>query len=261
MVLVGEHDRSRRELLAAAAGGVLALVATAIGRPLPTRAADGEAMVVGGEYTSTTVTRITTATSRGTAIRGNSDSGIAIHGVSGSYVGVWGESTSVMGVRGISTSASGVAGSSASGAGITGDSASGPGVGGQSPVVGVHGNSAPGVAVRGDTVSGFGVYGRADSGTGLYGSSASSYALHTKGRLRFDRAGSIATVAAGARSVVVTPGFDLTANTKVLATLQGSAGGVTTIHRVSVNAAADTFTIYLTANAARAVHVAYLVIG
>jgi hypothetical protein len=154
-----------------------------------------------------------------------------------------------------------VLGSSSSGAGIAGDSASGPGVGGQSPVVGVHGNSAPGAAVRGDTVSGFGVYARADSGTGLYGSSASGYALHTNGRLRLDRAGSVATVAAGTRSVVVNPGFDLTASTKVLATLQGSAGGVTTIHRVSVNAAADTFTIYLTANATRPAHVAYLVMG
>jgi hypothetical protein len=252
---------SRRQLLAASAGGVLALLAAAIGRPVPARAADGEAVVVGGEYTSTTVTRIATATARGTAIMGDSVSGIAVHGVSGSYVGVWGESTSVMGVRGVSTSAAGVAGSSSSAAGVAGDSATGPGVVGQSPVAGVVGTSAPGVAVRGETASGFGVYARADDGTGLYGRSTSGFALRTNGRLKLEKASGTATVAAGARRAIVSPGLDLSATTKVLATLQGNAGGRTTVHRVAVDAATDTFTVYLTANATRSVRIAWLVLA
>jgi hypothetical protein len=185
--------------------------------------------------------------------------------VSDSYVGVWGESAAVIGVRGVSSSGAGVTGSSASGVGVSGVSLGGGsgavGVGGQSPVVGVLGNSAPGVAVRGETDSGFGFYGRAVSGTGIYGSSSTGYALRTSGRLRFDKASGIATVAAGTRSVVVKPGFDLAATAKVLATLQGSAGGKTTVHRAAVDATAGTFTVYLTANTTRAVHVAWLVIG
>lgn len=266
--------RSRRDLLAMAAGGVLAFVAMAIGRPLPARASDGQAVLVGGEYTSTSVTKITNSAPRdnalpleassGVALQGNSGTGIAVRGVSDSYVGVWGESASVIGVRGASTSGTGVTGSSASGAGVSGVSlglgSGAVGVGGQSPVVGVLGSSAPGVAVRGETDSGFGFYGRAMSGTGIYGSSSTGYALRTSGRLRFDKASGIATVAAGTRSVVVKPGFELAATAKALATLQGSAGGKTTVHRVAVDAPAGTITVYLTANATRAVRVAWLVI-
>jgi hypothetical protein len=275
MVLVSAPARSRRDLLAGAAGGVLALVAAAIGRPLAVRAADGDAVVVGGEYTATTVTKITNRTPRdgslpvdmssGGALRGDSSSGIAIHGVSDSYAGVWGESTSLIGVRGVSASGDGVAGSSGSGAGVFGFSAGSTsaavGVGGQSAVIGVLGTTGAGVAVRGDAVSGFGLYGRADSGTGLYGSSSTGHALRTSGRLRFDRASGSATVAAGTKSVIVKPGFDLPRTTKVLVTLQGSAGGLTTVHRVTVNPTAGTFTVYLTADARRAVHVAWLVLG
>ncbi len=59
----------------------------------------------------------------------------------------------------------------------------------------------------------------------------------------------------------MTPGIDLTATSAVVATLQGSAGGTTTVHRIAVNATADTFTIYLTANATAAVKVAWHVFG
>jgi hypothetical protein len=266
--------RSRRELLAAAAGGVLALVAGAIGHPPPVRAADGEAVLVGGEYDSTSATRITNSSPRistavegtpawdsSTAFRGDSPHGIAVHGVSDSYVGVWGHSASVVGVRGTSDSGRAVVGSSSSGAGVVGYSTSGPGVAGQSPTQGVLGSSAAGVAIRAETASGFGVYSQADSGTGLYGRSSTGYALRTSGRLRFDKSSGVATVAAGTKSVVVTPGFELAPTTKVLATLQGSAGGTTTIHRVAVNATAGTFTLYLTANATTAVHVAWLALG
>ena len=40
-----------------------------------------------------------------------------------------------------------------------------------------------------------------------------------------------------------------------------SAGGTTTVHRVVVNATADTFTIYLTAKATTAVKVAWHAFG
>ena len=59
----------------------------------------------------------------------------------------------------------------------------------------------------------------------------------------------------------LTPGLDLTATSAVVATLMGSAGGTTAVRCVIVNATADTFTIYLTANATSAVTVAWHVFG
>ena len=64
-----------------------------------------------------------------------------------------------------------------------------------------------------------------------------------------------------AGSVAVTPGIDLLTTSAVVATLMGSAGGLTTVHRVVVNATTDAFTIYLTANATVAVKVAWHVFG
>jgi len=61
--------------------------------------------------------------------------------------------------------------------------------------------------------------------------------------------------------VTVSPGIDLTAGSKVLATLQTSAGGTTTVHRVVRDTANDMFTIYLTAPATQSCTVAWFVIS
>ena len=58
----------------------------------------------------------------------------------------------------------------------------------------------------------------------------SGYALRAVGRVRLDNAGGIAIILAGKRAVVVVPGIDLAATSAVVATLQGSAGGTTTVH-------------------------------
>lgn len=47
----------------------------------------------------------------------------------------------------------------------------------------------------------------------------------------------------------------------VTATLMGSAGGRTTVHRVSINTTANTFTIVLTANSTVNVKVGWHVFG
>ena len=57
------------------------------------------------------------------------------------------------------------------------------------------------------------------------------------------------------------PGIDVTTTSAVVATLQGSAGGKTTVHRVSVSTTGDTFTIYLTANATSSVKAAWIILG
>jgi hypothetical protein len=109
-----------------------------------------------------------------------------------------------------------------------------------------------------------GVHGHSDIGIALVGTTTTpktGIALQAVGRVRFDNSVGIATIAAGKNSVVVTPGIDLQATAAVVATLQGNPGGTVVVKSVAVNAAADTFTIYLTCNAAAAVQVAWHVFG
>ena len=103
---------SRRALLAGALGGIGALAATVIGRASPVRGADGEPVVVGGEYEAFSPTGLTR--SEGTTLYGHSGSGMGVYGTSTSNIGVRGNSGSGVGVYGSSTSENGVYGFSTS---------------------------------------------------------------------------------------------------------------------------------------------------
>jgi hypothetical protein len=211
-----------------------------------------------------------------------------VHGKSQSGQGVWGESVDATGVVGSSESHIGVHGGSSAPAraGVAGQShASATGVFGFSGLAGqslpaspaktgvfgqatqdsnsrgVHGKSNSGRGVFGEASSGQGVRGFATSGSGLYGAASTGFALRTVGRIRLEKSAGIAQVNAGTNNVVVSPGIDLTSTTAVIATLQGTAGGTTTVHRVVVDTAANTFRIWLTANAAGNVKVAWLTFG
>jgi hypothetical protein len=86
-------------------------------------------------------------------------------------------------------------------------------------------------------------------------------AFRAVGRVKLDNCSGIATIAAGTNNVVVKPGIDLTSSSAVVATLQASAGGTTTVHRCVVNVTTDSFTIYLTANSTANVKVAWHIFG
>jgi hypothetical protein len=126
---------------------------------------------------------------------------------------------------------------------------------------GVYGVSTSGRGVTGSATSGIGVRAAANNGTAVYATAGSGYALRTDGKVRFDKSGGIATIAAGTSSILVTPGIDLATTTAVVATLQGSAGGTTNVHRVVIDATANTFRIYLTANATASVKVGWFAFG
>jgi hypothetical protein len=204
----------------------------------------------------------TDLSSRGVA--GQSAAGIGVHGLSTSSAGVFGESTSSVGAAGISTTSSGVAG-------MSGDTTAPPDKTGafgyaaqDAASVGVKGESPQGTGVVGTSTSGIGVEGRGSTGiAGRFSVSSlkAGIALHTTGRVRLDKASGIARVAKGARSVTVTPGTNVATTSAVVATLMGSAGGTTTVHRVAVNATTDKFVIYLTAKATVAVRVAWHIFG
>jgi hypothetical protein len=223
---------SRRSLLAAGLGGLIALVAQALGRAGPVRAADDEPVLVGGEYISTSVTKITNSANAEDVIAGYTTAGTAVYGQSTDYVGVAGRSFSA-------------------GAGVFGSSHF---------ATGVHGVSDLYHGVHGASPSGRGVHGFSSSGTGVWAESTTGTAFRAEGRVRFKTSG-LATIAAGTKSVVVTPGIDLTTSAKILALLQGNPGGSTAVQRVAINATADTLTIYLTANSVSDVKVSWFVIS
>jgi hypothetical protein len=277
--------RTRRAVLAGALGGLAAVAANALGRPMPTLAADGQTMLVGGEYSSSSVTSVTNATGNG-IYGGSLGTGIAVTGQSNQGIGVHGFSTSSIGALGETSSSveAAVAGRSfGGGTGVLGSADNAPvpaakpktgvygqatqdstsrGVWGYSPAgLGVYGESSSGRAVQGVASSGIGVRAASSSGTGCYATSTTGYALRTDGKVRLDKSSGVATIASGASSVAVTPGIDLTATSAVVATLNGSAGGSTVVKRVAINATTNAFTIYLTANSTAAVKVAWLVLG
>ena len=67
--------RTRRALLAAALGAAVATVASALGRPLSARAADGEVLHVGDERAARTVTKLTNSFDASWVLRGHSTKG------------------------------------------------------------------------------------------------------------------------------------------------------------------------------------------
>jgi hypothetical protein len=146
-----EHDQttiasSRRALLAAALGAVAASVAGALGRPVITRAADGDVVRVGQSFAGTQPTKITSTRSD------------AIVGVAATepqppsqyetgeppperFAGVMGENTKLgFGVYGLAFTGTGVFGHSGSVAGVHGDSSRAIGVVATNRIFDLHGD-------------------------------------------------------------------------------------------------------------------------
>lgn len=218
----------------------------------------------------------------GAGVFGVSNTGAGAHGLSTASTGVIGESTEQIGVVGVTAASDqpGVLGHG-NGAGVIGGSglipankpktgvygvaeqdANSRGVWGKSALgVAVLGESTSGRGIQGQATSGIGVRAHATSGIGVYADASTGYALRSVGRVRLDKSAGQASVASGTSSVVVTPGIDLISTSAVVATLNGDAGGSTSVKRVAINTTANTFTVYLTANATATVKIAWIVLG
>jgi hypothetical protein len=316
--IVNGSSSSRRSLLAAVLGALAAVVAQAVGRPIPARADNGDPVTAGQETTATGTTTVNTTSGYGLygISSGTGQAAGLVGHATGDAVGVIGRSgsggvvsaaahTGVQGYSDVDADSAGVYGSSPLGAGVVADSVSGvglqgttqsstnPGIRGRSlgdstgvfgysglipppPAQaktgvygyavqdvlarGVTGRSAAGRGVNGLATSGRGVHGQATSGIGGYFTTTSGTALQATGPVRFSSSG-LATITLGSRNVTIFPGIDLTAGSKILAMLQTDPGGTTTVQRVAVDSVADSFTIYLTANAVRNVKVSWFVIS
>jgi len=248
MGLERHQPHSRRVLLTAALGGVASVVATALGRPFEIRAADGEPVLIGADNEGTTATVIA-RTTKGPAVEILSKSD---DGGPGLEVGSWyGDALRVtvgdvdqVAIRaysdiGTAISARGDIGQAVEAIGDTAIHATGTSQG----VLAEARAGSWGTAVK--AVS-----------TDLEG-----HALVTTGRIQFGQASGVATIASGSRQVTITPAVKVSSATKVLTTLQSSAGGTTVVHRISRNIPANSFTIYLTKAATQRCYVAWFLIG
>ena len=269
--------RSRRAVLAAALGGLGAVIASRIVTPSAVNAADTDPVLVGGTFTGSTVTTITTAATA-TAIAGHSVDGTGLLGASDDAVGV--TDFTVPGHR----------------TGVIGHVGTGAGMASNTGEVGVYGfsdlsNSSTGV--WGDSTNGFGVLGTGFAGvyglgraavvgdagpteTGVYGFSGTGnppvppagvavqataatpaqIALNVSGKTKFSRSGRTAIARGQSAKRIVMPG--VTSSSYIIATLQTRRLGVY-VH--AVVPAAGYFTIYLNKSLTAAVAVGFLVIN
>jgi hypothetical protein len=175
--------RSRRAVLAAAAGAAAIGVATALDRPSPVRAATDGDVVLGQTNAATTTTEITSAadlvdvfaarsTAGGSGIVGESALGTGVLGIGGH--GVEGSSDGGMGVLGVSETGTGVLGHiTLSGSGVHGHSFSAGGIG-------VLATAEAGTALR---VSGKVVFSRSGRASIRAGKSYVDVDLRSKGGL------------------------------------------------------------------------------
>lgn len=291
-----EQTRSRRQLLAGAGAGLAAAAAAALTHPARALADDGDAVLVGGTHTGNTRTRIenTTDASNAAAIIGVSAAGVGVIGGSTSGQGVIGSSESSAGVQGHSNTDAGVSGFGVMGVWATGErygvqggsenagifghghgDPSGTGVLGYSSPdpdpshhpnpkskTGVYGHAILDAASRGvwgRSNAGRGVYGEARGGVGVYGSASTGYAFRGSGRLRFDKVTGVATIAAGSKTVTVTPGVEVTGSSFVLLTPKANIGSRALWF--TTDDANNRFTIRMSAARTSATAIAWLLLG
>ncbi len=288
--------RSRRNILAAAAGAMAGLIGSRLVAPESAAAANGDSLRIGQSNSATSNTTLTSTSAQGlivygrytgASLRSNDPTGIGVDAGAGStgastnygvYAQAWGSGgAGVLAFSG--NSSTGVVGYSRAvdstapapkpqkKTGVYGHASQDAGA------IGVLGESAAGLGVKGKATTGSGVYGTTGSGYGVVGfggtgvgglfqtgSPAVGIALQAIGRVKFDKSVGRSSIAAGTNRVTVTPGIDLTATSAVVATLQGPAGGAL-VERVSIDTTSNTFTIWLTKNATLAASVAWHVFG
>ena len=251
--------RSRRALLAAAAGGAAAFAVTAT-IPLTAAAADGDAVEVGGDFTGTQETSITVTSPAGDpqiAFRANTvnPDGAGLAGTTGDEVGMP-DDTAFTGVFGWSPAAPFPADPQYEGAGVWGASPDDGvvGTGGLTGLLGIGSDGVVGIADGGDGVVGIGD--AAGAGVRAIGATASSVGLAVTGKVVFSRSGKN-TIGTGKSSLTISlPG--VSANSRVFAVLHSNRSGR---YVRAVVPTTNSFTIYLNTTVTSATFVAWFVLN
>jgi hypothetical protein len=250
--------RSRRAVLAAAAGSAAALAASAA-IPLTAAAAPVNLQTESDNPTAA-ATSVTNSAADSTAFEGHATgtgSGYGLEGTSIGAAGVfaWGVSDPVSYWPDFDpsfTGYTGVFGSAPEG----GSTSVGTGIWGDSPDVGVYGSGATGV----DGYGFWGVLGEANGESGSIGVYAhspgtSSTALYVSGKAHFTRSGR-STIGSGRSSIKVTLA-GTTSSSKVFAVLHSNRAGR---YVRAIVPTTGSFTIYLNTTVTSATYVAWFVL-
>jgi hypothetical protein len=251
--------RSRRALLAAAAGAAGAIAANAA-IPGSIRAADPDDVVKGTDNATTSTTTITNTGDDSTAFAGHANGigyGYGVEGTSAGAAGVFGWSISAPEwdppFEPSYTAVTGVFGSAPAGDHVN---TYGSGVWGDSPDAGVYGSGSIGVEGYG----GYGVAGYSNGLTGGIGVLASSpnntaVALHAEGKVHFSRSGR-KKVSAGKASIAISLA-GVTSSSKVFAVFATSESGRWVR---AVVPASGRFTVYFNTKLASAAYLSWFVL-
>jgi hypothetical protein len=176
---------------------------------------------------------------------------------------VWGQAPKAggVGVKGVAISGTAVVATSSTGRGVWGTSTSHRGVQGNSDSsFGVYGRSESSHGVHGSapSASGTGVYGESSAGVGVFGISSTGYAIKSSGRVRFDKISGVASIPAGATSVTITPGVDVTADSFALLTAKSNIGSRSLYF--STDATNNRITIRISSSRTSATSIAWLLL-
>jgi hypothetical protein len=282
--------RSRRRLLAAAAGGVAALAADALARPHVAEAASAalmtevdnptgaETSVTSSQSTKDEVAFKVSVGDLATALHADSANGVGVLGTNGtSGAGVMGNSTGgAVGVMGQTGDPGGYPGVPAGSAGVYGfSSTDGPGVFGDGGVLGAGPIAVMGVGAIGTVGLGDGLGPPGQFGAGVYGYSGSSsaplppnnvgiyargdgtaIALQVQGKAKFSRSGRTYVSAGHASRAVTYAG--VTTSSLVIATLATYRSGV---YIAAVVPASGKFTVYLNKAVTASTYFVYLILN
>jgi len=245
---------TRRTLLGAGLGALVATIAASLGRPQSAKATDGDPVTIGYDVTTTIPTTLQNRVNDNEVIvaksvavgGGGTGGGAAIHGDSESGRGVWGTTRSGNGVEGRSATHLGVYGFANSGDGVHGYSGSGDGVSGYADAAGNGKAGLRGLANTDQSYGAFaenliagtkgslggpkaGVVGQAPDALGFVGVAATAgdaaTALSVTGRAQFSRSGR-ASVPSGRSYVVVNVPGGLSGASLAVATPMLNRAGV-----------------------------------
>ena len=245
-------ERSRRGLLAGAAGALGVLAAETVVTAQPAAATQGKPVILGKDNTGATSRTGIIATGQADGVFGQgSGTGTGVVGAGGSSNGVGVQGTGGFG------GGSGVVGGGGAGGGVFGVGAPTKGIG----VTGAGGGAGTSVLGVGGFAGGDGIKGRAMSAAGagmLAESAVGGTALRVSGSAEFSRSG-VLTVAAGSSSATQT-GIALTAASLVLATLQQDVAGVW-VRSAVPNVTAKSFTVHLSKAVSATAKVAWFVVN
>ena len=244
---------SRRALLAA---GVGALGAALFRSPVA-RAADGNAAIIGATNSATNTTTFRNSDVNESALWGDAPAS------SGTGVGVRGDSAATAG-RGVWGIATGTYTGNGNHIGVDGVAVGGLGIGVRGEAddqsgTGVLGSSTHGVGVFAASQNGSGIKAYSATATAVDAVSYSSLALHTVGRVKFERASGVATIPAGATAVTVSAQVGVDASSFVLLTPKANLGSRSLWF--TTDATNDRFTIRISSSRPTATRVAWLLVG